>query len=179
VSDEYRAKLLLAGEARALFYKFLVFVLARYTAVRKLKVRHLRLDAEKPVAVFPGETTKRGEPLKKRLAPGLAAELKAWVEKTGRRPDDPVFDLPKYPNTRELRKDLKAAGIPYRDDAGEVFDQHSFKRTGVTLLARAGVPVDQLQQHAEHTDIKLTLQVYNRVRAEDVDDVIAALPVLE
>jgi integrase len=179
VSEGYKAKLLLAGEARALFYKFLVFVLARYTAVRKLQVKHLRLDAERPHAVFPGETTKGGRTLKKRLAPGLAAELKAWVEKTGRRPEDPVFDLPKQPNTRELRKDLEAAGLAYRDEAGEVFDLHSFKRTGITLLARAGVPVDQLQQHAEHTDVRLTLEVYNRVQAEDLDALVRALPVLE
>jgi hypothetical protein len=65
-------------------------------------------------------------------------DLRAWVAATGRRGGDRVFDL-NAQVTRELRKDLAFAGIPYRDSLGRTFDFHAFKKSGVTALARANV----------------------------------------
>ena len=38
-----------------------------------------------------------------------------------------------------LRLDLEAAGIPYRDDSGQVFDFHSLRCQSATLADQAGV----------------------------------------
>jgi hypothetical protein len=45
----------------------------------------------------------------------------------------------RIPSVRQLRVDLEAAGLAYRDEAGRVADFHALRASYGTALARAGV----------------------------------------
>jgi hypothetical protein len=54
-----------------------------------------------------------------------------------------------------LRHDLKAAGIPYRDASGLVFDFHSLPCEMATLADAAGVTPRVVQRMMRHSTLEL------------------------
>ena len=68
-----------------------------------------------------------------------------------------------------LRRDLQAAGIPYRDEEGRVLDFHSLRHTFGTNLARAGVAPKVAQELMRHSDINLTMMTYTHVGLYDLN----------
>jgi hypothetical protein len=86
-----------------------------------------------------------------------------------------VFDLNNQ-ITRELRKDLAYAGIPYKDGLGRTFDFHAFKKCGVTALARAGVNILAAKDYAEHAGVRQTAEAYRDALGQPMDEVFAGLP---
>ncbi len=60
-----------------------------------------------------------------------------------------------------IRHDLAAAGIPYRDEQGRVFDCHSMRHQFISMLAAAGVHPKTAQELARHSTITLTMDHYN------------------
>ncbi len=76
-----------------------------------------------------------------------------------------------------LRIDLEAAGIPYRDAAGRVFDFHSLRGQYITSLGRAGVPLVTAQKLARHSDPKLTANVYTHLAMVDLAAAVESLPI--
>jgi hypothetical protein len=80
-------------------------------------------------------------------------------------------------NTAEmLRHDLRAAGIPYRDEDGRVADFHALRHSFITLLSRSGASPKVAQELARHGDIKLTLQVYTHLGLHDTASLIGSRP---
>ncbi len=77
-----------------------------------------------------------------------------------------------------LRRDLEAAGIPYRDDEGRVLDFHSLRHTFGTNLARAGVAPKVAQELMRHSDINLTMGTYTHVGLYDLNAAVESLPAL-
>lgn len=63
----------------------------------------------------------------------------------------------------------------YKDAAGEVFDFHAIRGQFVTSLAIAGVDLTAAQQLADHSDPKLTSNVYTRWKSRLVGE-MAKLP---
>jgi integrase len=60
---------------------------------------------------------------------------------------------------RILDRDLRAAGIPKRDDRGRTVDVHAMRTTFGTLLSRTGAAPRTAQAAMRHSDIKLTMGV--------------------
>ena len=56
-----------------------------------------------------------------------------------------------------LRKDLQAAGIPYRDASDRAADFHALRHTFITRLARSGVAPAVANSLARHSTITLTM----------------------
>jgi integrase len=77
-----------------------------------------------------------------------------------------------------LRGDLDAAGIAYRDEAGQVIDFHALRHSYVTLLSRSGVSPKHAQELARHSDPKLTMNVYTHLGLYDLSDAVNDLPCL-
>lgn len=74
----------------------------------------------------------------------------------------PIFRLPD--NTADmLRADLKAAGIPERDDSGHVVDFHALRHTYITRLARSGGAPAVAKSLARHSTISLTIDHYTHI----------------
>ena len=77
-----------------------------------------------------------------------------------------------------LRVDLAAAGIPYRDAAGLVFDFHSLRCETATLADAAGVSPRVVQKMMRHSTLELTGK-YTRPRAVDIEAAASMLPSLK
>ena len=103
----------------------------------------------------------------------LATDLKAWLAATGRKGSDRVFRVP-LELVKIMRRDLKAAGIPYRDDRGRTLDVHALRHTTATILSRAKVSPRVEKEFMRHSDIKLTMKTYADPRLLDEAEALAA-----
>jgi hypothetical protein len=88
-----------------------------------------------------------------------------------------LFCVPLHLN-RNMKKDLKAAGIPARDECGLVVDVHALRHTFGTLLARGGVTPRVTQELLRHSDPRLTANAYTHLKSTDTGAALAALPAL-
>ncbi len=175
VRPEVRAELERLGWERALMYKVLVLTGLRRGELESLEVRHLSLDGKRPRLTLPGSLTKNGEEASIPLLADLAGDLKEWLEATGRKGAERVFRVP-VELVKILRRDLAAAGIPFRDDRGRTIDVHALRHTTATMLSRAKVSPRVAQEFMRHSDIKLTMQTYTDPRLLDEAEALAALP---
>lgn len=66
-----------------------------------------------------------------------------------------------------LQRDLKAAGIPYRDANGLYADFHALRHTFITNMVKSGVNPKTAQSLARHATIDLTMNVYTSLTVHD------------
>ncbi len=126
------------------------------------------LDSETPHILLKArdEKARRGAlvPLRKELADAhwhhIAGALTASQKVAALReapisvrldPTRPLFDLPKK-MTRIFDRDLEAAGFAKKDAHGRSVDVHSLRHTFATMLARAGVSLQQAQALMRYFD---------------------------
>jgi hypothetical protein len=74
-----------------------------------------------------------------------------------------------------LRRDLKAAGIPYETDSG-VADFHSLRGCYSSYLVSSGASVKTCQTLARHSTPSLTIGVYAKASLHDISGAVEALP---
>lgn len=194
LGDSRRKRLTAIGKERALVYRVLAFTGIRYGELRSVPVAQVKLDAHPPHIELKAKDEKgrRGallplrtdlaEHLREYLAENLVAAQGAAraAEKPipmALDPKAPLFSLPEK-MTRVFIRDLKAAKIEERDSRGRVVDVHSLRHTYATMLAQAGVPLQQVQQLMRHSDPKLTANVYTHLDVLDGAAAIAKLPAL-
>src|SRR5262249_55676280 len=149
-----------------------------------LTVAQLRLDGPVPHAELDAADEKSGEGNSVAIRADLAADLRGWladrlaaVQADARRRGEPiparlpretpVFDGPAG-LLRTFNRDLRAAGIPKRDDRGRTLDVHALRTTFGTLLSKGGVPLRTAQAAMRHSDPSLTANVYTDPRLLDV-----------
>ena len=96
-----------------------------------------------------------------------------------KQPGSAVFDAMPQSTARTLRWDLKAAGIAYRDASDRVFDFHALRGAFISRVERSGATVKTLQGLARHSDPRLTLKRYARLRIEDEVATLEAMPGLD
>ncbi len=80
-------------------------------------------------------------------------------------PDNPLLFVPTH-TARDLRKDLKAAGVPVVKPGEGKADFHSCRVAYVTFILEAGATVKEGQALARHATPDLTMNVYARARSE-------------
>jgi integrase len=177
VRPEVRHRLERLGWERWLIYKVLVLTGLRRGELAALRVHDLSLEGPAPKLHLPGESAKNREEARLLLRRDLAAELSEWLRATGRAGADPLFRVP-VELVKILKRDLKDAGIPYRDERGRTLDVHALRYTTATFLSRAKVAPRVAQKVMRHSDIKLTMQVYTDVHEADEKEAIAAMPSL-
>ena len=128
----------------------------RRSELAALKWGDVHLDAVMPFVQVRASTTKNSKPAAMRLHPDV---VKVMLEIKGdKQPDEPVFD--RFPRIERFRRDLKKAGIPYRDGTGHFADFHSLRKTFGTNLANAGVPSRVAMALMRHSDRRLTDKIY-------------------
>jgi len=162
------------GRERALIYKTLALTGLRTNELRQTKWGDVDLVAGW-LDIRPG-IAKNGQGDSLPLRADLVADLAAWWEECGKPgPESKVFKIPAY-FSRQLKKDLKYAGIPYQTPAG-VFDVHSLRHTvGTRLTNNAAVPTRVAQDFMRHSDIRLTTETYTDKRFVDKRRALEALP---
>jgi hypothetical protein len=120
------------------------------------------LHSDAPSVTMAAGCTKNGEPAALPLPRDLANDLQpylAWLAE-----GEPAFPLPSR-GADMLKIDLQAAGIPYRDTAGRVFDFHALRCQCATLADQAGVSPRIVQRLMRHSTLELTGR-YTRPRPE-------------
>ena len=90
------------------------------------------------------------------LQDALAHELRNWKPPDSK-PSDRVLEVPRN-LVRMLKKDLEAAGIQYKDDAGRVVDVHALRHTFGTHLSKNGVAPRTAQSLMRHSNIDMTMR---------------------
>jgi integrase len=158
-------------------YKTMVLTGLRRGEVADLRVCDLELTGPMPRIDLPADVAKNRKAARLLVREDLAADLAEWLKVTGKAGIEPVFRVP-IELVKILKRDLKVAEIPYRDEQGRTLDVHALRHTTATCLSRARVPPAVAQRIMRHSDIKLTLQVYTDVRLLDEAEALAALPTL-
>jgi integrase len=177
VRDEVVESLLRLGRERALLYKTAVYTGLRRGELELMQVGWLVLDGESPRVILPDSVAKNRKEASIPLLGNLAADLREWIKETSKSANEPVFWVPKE-LIKILKRDLAAAGIPYRDSHGRTLDVHALRHTTGTNLARAKVSPRLAQEFMRRRDIKLTLQTYADVEQLDRAELSRAVPKL-
>jgi site-specific recombinase XerD len=162
------------GPTRALVYQVASLTGARYSELAAMLPISFQLNVPEPIVKVSAGYTKNGETAEFDLPLDLAADLRAYLQ--DKPADKPAFPLPAK-GAAMLRVDLKAAGIPYRDASGLVFDFHSLRCEHATLLDLAGVSPRVVQKKMRHSKLELTGR-YTRPRVVDLKQATDALPTL-
>lgn len=184
IRDEVKTKLLLRGRERNLLYKLAIFTGLRKKEIANLRVGHLELDGPLPTYELPGKHTKRRRAAKPKkavkgaLLPEFALELRQFIAESGKQPKDAVFVIPDRLNSI-FKNDLKAAGIPERDEEGRYATFHSLRHSANTLLGVAKVPARLRMLFMRHSDIRLTMQRYDDEAFQDLSKVTDAFGKLD
>ena len=133
-------------------------------------------DWRSPSVTVAAAYTKNGQTATLPLQDSLVDDLAAYAAQFN--PMTPIFPLPPGKGAKMLRRDLNAAGIPYRDAGGLVFDFHSLRCELATLADAAGVSPRVVQRLMRHSSLELTNR-YTRPRACDIDAAASMLPSLK
>ena len=166
----------MSGLERFLLYRFIV-----ETGLRAKEIRRLRksdFDYDQHVVNVKATTAKGKRGDTQYLSPGLCAELAQFMRaKLG---DTKAFGGSYVALTDKtcdmLQEDLVRAEIPYKDDAGRVFDFHSLRGQCATLLAASGASMKTAQTILRHKDVNLTANVYTHVLHGQEAQAVANLP---
>ena len=162
----------MTGPTRALCYRLAVATGLRFAEIASITADSFDLDGDRPTVSVTAGYTKNGEPATLPLPADLAATLAGFIAPIPR--GVPAFPLPDR-GAAMLRRDLDAAGIPYRDEAGQVFDFHSLRCQCATLADQAGVSPRVVQRMMRHSTLELTGR-YTRPRVADLERAADALP---
>jgi integrase len=177
VREQVREQLERLGRERSLMYKTMVLTGLRRGELADVRVCDLELTGPLLRINLPADVAKNRKAAQILLRDDLASDLGEWLKVTGKAGVEAVFRVP-VELVKILKRDLKLAGIPYRDEQGRTLDVHALRHTTATFLSRAKVPPAVAQRIMRHSDIKLTLQVYTDVQQLDEAEAIAAMPAL-
>ncbi len=193
-NPEFIVQLERRGRERTLTYKTLLLTGLRRNELRTLTVSQLHLDHALPHLALDAADEKNREGSYIPVREDLAAELQQWLDDKLDRlredtrakgkpipvrlpPETTVFQIPTA-LVKILDRDLKAAGIPKRDERGRTLDVHALRTTFGTLLSKGGGSPRTAQAAMRHSKIDLTMQVYTDPKLLDVAGALAALPIL-
>ncbi len=132
-----------------------------------------------PAYLLPGAHETKGGKTSGRVDPiVLQSDLEAMLKRrcAGKAPRARVF--PRFNRKRGaamLRADLKAAGIPYIDEAGEYFDFHALRHLFITWAGDTRPSPQTHQGIARHSDYKLTAH-YSHPQILDYAEVVEEMP---
>ena len=165
----------MTGPMRALCYRLAVGTGLRYSEIASITPESFDWTANPATVTVAACYTKNGQPATLPLPSDLADDLYACGASLPL--GTPVFPLPPDCGAKMLQPDLQAAGIPYRDAVGLVFDFHALRCQCATMADQAGVTPRVVQKLMRHSTLELTGR-YTRPRAVDIEAAAQSLPSL-
>jgi integrase len=165
----------LAGADRVALYTLSLYTGLRASELASLTPASFDLDAEPPTVTVAAAFSKHRREDVQPLRRDTAEMMRGYL--AGRPRHLPVWPGSWFEVGAEmLRRDLAAAGIPYRDEAGEVLDFHGLRHTFISALASSGVHPKVAQVLARHQSITLTMDYYTHLTRVDVARDLERLP---
>lgn len=158
----------------------MLYAIAAFTGLRAGECSRLTkasFDFDALTWTLPASATKNRKAVTLPLAPALANRLRPWFATLKRDvlfPGEWVADAKCFAG-KFLKRDMKRAGIPYRDATGRVADFHSLRHTFITSLAKAGVHPAKAQRLARHSTVTLTMNVYTSLDVDDLREAVSAI----
>jgi integrase len=194
-NPEFVERLEMLGRERAIVYKTLVLTGLRKGELASLTVGQAHLDGSTPFLELAAADEKNRQGSQIPLRADLAAELGEWLKERSERlrggatiamPCKSAVGLPSEAPlltvpaglVRILDRDLRAAGIPKRDERGRTVDVHALRHSFGTLLSKGGVAPRTAQAAMRHSTIDLTMNVYTDPKLLDVQGALDVLPTL-
>jgi integrase len=168
-----------SGPDRAWLYAVFYFTGYRKKEVNSLTPESFDLDGPSPVVRLKAADAKARRKADLPFPAEYVPAFRAWL--ATKPPGKPPWRLRSNATIRMMAKDLKAAGIPYRDEQGRCAGLHGFRMTRSTLLVRAGFDVKTVQAASRHKDVKMTLETYTAEAGDEavrgaVDHLAGSLP---
>jgi len=192
-SDGFLEEMERLGEERELLYLVLLTTGLRKGELASISIGNVYLEDKPPWIKLSSQDEKAGrgasiplrDDISQRLRDFLSKRLERFrIENSGGEKgapsltlplDQPLFTVPRN-LVAILRRDMAVAGIPKIDDRGRTVDVHALRHTFGTMLHRAGVSPAIAQVAMRHSDIKLTMNIYNHLGLADVVGAIRLLP---
>lgn len=167
----------LSGSDRRMLYLVSIFTGLRASELASLRPESFDLMAVPPVVVVDAGYSKRRRVDRQPIHQDLLAELIPWL--AAKSPGEPCWPgrwAIDGDGAEMLRRDLKAAGVPYQDAGGRVADFHALRHTFVTRLVKAGVAPKDAQTLARHSTITLTMDRYAHVEQQASAKALGMVP---
>jgi len=158
-----------------LIYRTFILTGLRLNELRTLTVARLDLTAGREVIRLETRNEKSGAGSTLPVRADLADELRQWIAEKKLTAAELLFTVPAGLR-RILDRDMKAAGIPKRDERGRTVDVHALRTTFATFLSTTGTAPRTAQAAMRHSDIKLTMGVYTDPALLDVRTALDRLP---
>lgn len=172
---EVVSSLLALGRERVLIYRTFLSTGLRLGELQTLTVSRLDLTAGAESLALEAANEKSGAGSTIPLRSDLAEELRQWIAERKLAPGDLLFTVPAGLR-RILDRDMKAAGIPKRDERGRTVDVHAMRTTFGTMLSTTGTAPRTAQAAMRHSDIKLTMGTYTDPKLLEVRQALERLP---
>ena len=166
------------GRERSLLYETAIKTGLRQSELRRLQVKDLNLESNNPsFSVQASHNYKNKTTIHLPLSKDHAKRLLDWIKDTQKNANDHVFYVPQAPN-KILRRDLKAAGIVYKNDEKKYFDFHAFRYCTDTYLTKAGIPIAVIMLFMRHKTVKLSMLTYSDPKFQEIRKALPHLPKL-
>ncbi len=179
---------------RAWSYRIAAGTGFRAAEVSSLTPESFDLDADTPTVAVEAAYSKHKRRDVQPIREDLAFLLRPWLRSKPR--GEPVCPLPEGKAALLIRADLEAAraawvaeaGTPaerqareksdflrHTDGAGRVVDFHGLRVHYISQVVNAGASVKQAMELARHSDPKLTMKTYAKVRLHDLGSVLEGM----
>lgn len=170
----------LTGEDRAVLYHVALTTGLRASELASLTSKSLDLDSDPPTIAVEAAYSKHRRRDVLPLRHDVADILRNYLATCGRADNELLWprSWSRKGSAIMIRKDLTAAGIPYEDNAGRVFDFHALRHQFISTLARSGAHPKEAQALARHSTITLTMDRYTHLGIMDLTSALDRLPAI-
>jgi len=167
----------LTGADRLVIYTLAANTGFRASELASLTPASFALEGERPTVTVGAGYSKRRRKDVQPLRGDVAELMRRYLRGKPRR--QPLWPgCWRHDGAELVRHDLAAAGIPYVDEDGAVFDFHALRGQFITMLAKSGVHPKVAQVLARHSTIGLTMDRYTDAGVLDVAGALDALPAI-
>lgn len=163
--------------------RFMLYATALGTGFRArelaaLKPESFRLTGSTPAVTLPAKRSKNRKPTVQQIPASLADSLQEYL--AGKATGEPLWPGAWSSRAADMLKaDLHEAGIPYvvhGEDGPLHFDFHALRGEFCFFLDAAGLTLKQAMQLMRHSDPRLTMRTYGRLREQELSAAVNKLP---